>query len=230
MSSTICERIGAVQSGRWICRRRSAGYGGRIDGHVHELPAASSIAKAAVAVDAVTDRADTAQRLHIEVNELPGMLALIAQRWGIGSFEQTEARESDPAQHRGDGGARHAQALRDLPPGQPLAAQLHDLADPFLGCRLTQSLRPRRTIGQSGIAFDSMASEPLADCGFAQVVGSGDHRDRPPLLSPQHHRSSTHRGRLGVTMNSHSGSSSGALESSTTPFSMRIPGDSQPQT
>ncbi len=185
--------------------------------------------KTPIAVNAMSDDADFAQRLHVEVNELPRSLPLVTHRQRLGRL-QSRPGQAFPPQHRRHRRAGHLQPMRNLPSGQSLAPKGDDLVDSVLRYRSAQSMRSGIAIHQPCLAALCVATQPLVNCGIADIVSGGDHPHRPAFSASCDHRRSTHRGRLGVTMNSHSGSSSGALESSTTPFSMRIPGDLQPLT
>jgi hypothetical protein len=201
-----------------------------LDGHVDKLPADPRSTKTPIAMDAVPDEADFSQRLYIQMNELSRSLPLVEHRRRLGRLQERESGQAYPPQHRRHRRAGHFQPLRNLPSGESLAPKGDDLVDSLLRYRSAQSMRSGATIHQPCLASLRVATQPLVDRGIAHVVGGADHSHRPSFSASCDHCGSTHRGRLGVTMNSHSGSSSGALESSTTPFSMWIPGDLQPLT
>src|SRR5258708_17970761 len=66
--------------------------GGVVDSDVNELPAGSSTALSAVACDAVADDLNPAQLLGVDVDELPGMVSLVAAD-GFFRVEGLEPRE-----------------------------------------------------------------------------------------------------------------------------------------
>ena len=67
---------------------------GIVDGDVDEFPTDTASTDLLITVDAMSDHADSSQRLHIEVNELARPLALVAMRCGLGRLEQRQPRQS----------------------------------------------------------------------------------------------------------------------------------------
>ena len=74
-----------------------------VDGDVQVLPAEASLAAGAIAGDAVADAVDAAELLGVDMDQLAGPGALVAHRRRLG-FQRGEPAETEPAQHRPDGG------------------------------------------------------------------------------------------------------------------------------
>jgi|SRR5208282_1483233 len=91
--------------------------------------------------DAVPDGADPAELLDIEMDEFARMLALIAPN-RLGRLQRAQLVQSQPPQDTADGGGRDPSLGGDLLASPPLAAQLLDLFDNHMECRLPQPMRP----------------------------------------------------------------------------------------
>ncbi len=119
--------------------------GGVVDADVDELPAEPLAARApvaltfAVAGDAVADAVDPAELFDVEVDQLAGMLALIAAHRRY-ELEGLELVEPQAPQDAADGGWRNADVCRDLLAGEALAPQRGELLDDRLGCRPMQTV------------------------------------------------------------------------------------------
>src|SRR5215831_3293113 len=100
--------------------------GGIIDRHVHEVPADPAATQPPVAVDAMPDTSDSAELFRIQMQQLPGSLALVTHHRGT-RFQIPPARQSGTSENARDTGPGEPQALADKAPGASLPAQLNDL-------------------------------------------------------------------------------------------------------
>ena len=82
----------------------------------------------------------------------PGCVALVADDRGLG-VEGREPAEPVAAQDQADGGDRPAELAGDRRAGQALAAQRHDLGLGRLAQPARAVVRPRRAVGQAGLAL-----------------------------------------------------------------------------
>ena len=132
---------------------------GIVDGHMDELPAdATAVALAgAVTGDAVADPVEAAELLDVDVDELAGMLALIAAH-RLGRLQCADAVEPQAPEDAADGGRRDAEFSRDLLAAEALSAQPLHFGDDRLRGRAAQPVRPRRTVLQ---ALRPFVAEPL---------------------------------------------------------------------
>src|SRR5690348_2553225 len=92
---------------------------------MNELPPSPAAAGAAIAVDAVADALDAAEFLDVDMDELAGFVALIADDLRLG-HQGRQPAEPVAAQHAPDRRDRMAQPLGDKRAGEMLAAQRHD--------------------------------------------------------------------------------------------------------
>jgi hypothetical protein len=90
-----------------------------------------------LAGDAVADAVDAAERLGIDMNELAGMLPLIASRWQP-RIEGGETTRAEPPQDGADGGARHAEPERNSEAAHALRRNRSISATGCLGRRCAQ--------------------------------------------------------------------------------------------
>jgi hypothetical protein len=121
---------------------------------VDELPAdaAGPALPGSLAGDAVADALETAELLDVDVDQLAGVLALVAPD-RLGRLEGLELVEREPAQDAADGGRRYAGLCGDLPAGPALAPKPCDLLDHGRRCRAIQPPRPRRAVRQATSAL-----------------------------------------------------------------------------
>ncbi len=155
-----------------------------VDADVHELPAGAAGAPAwtALAGGAVARALapDPPELLDVDVQELPGPLALVAIR-RLGRLEARELAEPDAGQdplHRGE---RHPERQRDLLTSEPHAAQRRDRRDAVLWRRPGLAARRRAAIDQPDLALGAVAIDPLARSALAHLGGLGRLAERPPL-------------------------------------------------
>ena len=92
--------------------------------------------------DAVSDGADAAELLDIDVDELARVLALVAPD-RFGRLQGTELVQAEPTKDAADGRWRYAGLGGDLLAGPALAAQPFDLLDNSGRRWPTQTVRPR---------------------------------------------------------------------------------------
>src|SRR6516165_9187329 len=105
-----------------------------------ELPADAVVAVDCARIspgDAMSDRADSAELLDINVDEITGLLAFIAPD-RFSRLQGAQLIQPQPTQNTADGSWRDAGLRRDLLTRPALAAQPLDLLDDGLGCRLPQ--------------------------------------------------------------------------------------------
>ena len=89
----------------------------------------------------MADRADAAELLDVDVDQLAGLLALVAPD-RLGRLQGLELVQAEPPQNAADGGRRDAGLGGDLLARPALAAQRFDLLDNRLGRRPAQPMRP----------------------------------------------------------------------------------------
>jgi hypothetical protein len=129
---------------------------------MHELPADPAAVGLAGAVpgDPVADMIEAPQPLNVQVDEITGVIALVAAH-GFRRLQILQTRQARAPQDPADRGRRHAGLVRDMRPGQALAAQCDYPLANRLGCGLVQLRRPRCAILQSCVALSFEASIPL---------------------------------------------------------------------
>jgi hypothetical protein len=129
---------------------------------------------------------NAAQLLDVDVNQLPGPLALIA----LGRFQSQapEPAHPDPGQDARDRRARSLEQLGDLGPTEPQPAQRGDRLDGVLAGAISDPLGSRGAIEQAELALGAVARDPLRARPHAHFGGRGRRSERPLVLDhPQHH-------------------------------------------
>ena len=153
-----------------------------VDGDMNELPAGDAGAapvdprlclRGAAAADAVADAADAAELLDVDVDQLAGPLALVADR--LLEPDSPQPADPEPRQDPGDGRERHLQRLGDLRSGHPQPAQLDDDGNPLLLGAVRDTTRRRRAIKETGFAGHPVSSNPLPS-----TADANPSRGRPP--------------------------------------------------
>ena len=150
-----------------------------VNGDVEAFDAGTRIAVGAVAGGADAGACEAAQLLDVEVEELAGMVAFVADRGRFGRLERSETIQAVAAQNAGKGGFGNGQDHADLSVGTTLAAQLQDLS--LQGRRSLEGLlmRSRRAVVEAGWeALRFCACEPAADRLFADAKGGGGGSQR----------------------------------------------------
>jgi len=143
------------------------------------------------------------------VEEFSGALALVADDLRL-PFEVSDARQTAAFQDPRHGRARHIETRRDLPPYEAPTPQFEDATSGALR-------RARRlTMGTTRAILKTLAitspSEPLVRCPLAHPEGGGYRRHGFPLLAnPVDQELTCKRSQSSVSMDLHSGFSSGSL-------------------
>lgn len=177
-----------------------------IDGDVQMLPTHAAIAAlaGAVARDAMANPADAAKLLGIDVDQLPGRRAFVADD-GRPGIEGRETAETAPAQHDAHSRDRASQPPCDRRTGQALAAQCLDLGLHFGRRPGGTVMRTRGTLHQPGFAMSRVTVPPLAHRPGADALRRGNGCDGPPARETLHHQHSTIPRRAGILMDVHPG-------------------------
>ena len=128
-----------------------------------------------VAGDAVADAVDPAELLDVDVDQLAGPLALVADDRGLG-LEGGEAAEAEPAQHQ----ARRSRPARPswramAGPDRRWRRSASISAVPLGGQPRRAVVRPRGAVAQAGLALGGMPVAPLADGAWGDAEAGG-HR------------------------------------------------------
>jgi hypothetical protein len=128
-----------------------------------EFPAdAAAVALAgAAAGDAMADPVEAAELFDIDVDQLAGVLALVADH-RLGWFEGAPAVEPEALQNAADAGRRDAEFGGDLFAGPALLAKFANAGADRFGQRSIEPVRPRAAVRQAGHAFLAKAPEPFA--------------------------------------------------------------------
>ncbi len=101
--------------------------GGVVDGHVDTVVADSSrAALLAAAGDAVTDPAKAGKLFDVDMDQVSGMVPLVALERRLG-FQIPESAQVQQVQGPGHGGERGSQHPSDVPQVQSLMTELHGL-------------------------------------------------------------------------------------------------------
>jgi hypothetical protein len=179
--------------------------GGVIDGDVNELPAGSSTALPAVACDAVADDLDAAQLLGVDMDELSGMVSLVAAD-GFFRVEVLEPRKTLADQYAGNRGRARADARGDLGAGLPASAQPEDLIDNDRMGLTRRPMGPRAAIDQrrlAGLAITTLPFRNSSAGNTGRLGGAGHGHASLDALDQQH---STGRASSGILVKLHLGS------------------------
>jgi hypothetical protein len=179
--------------------------GSVVDGDVNELPADTSGTLSVVAGDAVADDSDAAQFLGVDMNELSGMVSLVAAD-GFLRVEVLEPGEALPSQYAGHRGRARADSRGDLGAGLPTSAQSEDLFD-NVGMGLTRrTMRLRTTIDQCRRAGLVIPPLPFRSCSAVNTGRLGGTGHGHPCLDALDQQHSTGRASSGILVKLHLGS------------------------
>jgi hypothetical protein len=120
--------------------------------------------------DPMAHRADPAELLDIDMDELARVLPLItADRFRLQSAQLVQAQ---PAQNAADGGWRDADLVRDLLPRPALTAQLTNLFTYFFWRWTTQPTWPRAAVLEASKTFGAVPwCDPFEDSPRADACG-----------------------------------------------------------
>jgi hypothetical protein len=179
--------------------------GGVIDSDMDELPADAADLLGVVAMDAMTDAADTAQLLDIHVDQLARLVPLVSAS-GLFGFEVLESGEAVTAQDPRDRGRTKAHAGGDLRAGVTAPAKADYLLNPIRMDLARHPRRPRTAIDQGRLAGLLISTLPLEgrtsrDSGRRGGPGHG----HPSAYSINQHES-TGRATSGILVKLHLGS------------------------
>ncbi len=150
---------------------------------------------------------DLAQALDVQVDQLARRRPFVAVRRRL-RLQRLQLAEPQSAQHRPDGGARHAQRTGDNWTAHPAAPQLLDLGRPLRRGPARTSPGRRAAIVKSPLTAQAMPPKPgvASPLRYAGRIGRPLHR--PALVhDPGDHHRSTRRRQAGILMNVHPGSS-----------------------
>jgi hypothetical protein len=201
--------------------------GGIIDGDVNELPAGTAAALPAVACDAVADDLDAAQLLDVDVDELSGVVSLVATN-GLLRVQVLEPREALPGQDAGHRGRTRADSRGDLRSGLPTPAPAKNLFDNDGRGLTRRTMGPRTAINQCRRAGLLIATFPLSSssAGNTGRLGGTGHGDT--CLDPLDQQHSTGRASSGILVKLHLGSFVETVALNTSSLTEKGPGGQLP--
>lgn len=170
-----------------------------------EVPADTAALAAAAAGDAVSDAVEAGQFLHVEMDELAGVFALVTDNRRL-RIEGLQPAKPGDRQVAGHSRPRHVQARRDLRRRNSVSAQAQDHRHPRCRELVRHNARPAGAVLEAGQTLGTVARQLFADCPHTHREGSGDGPRRPALdLNPTHHHRSTKRCRSHILVNTHPG-------------------------
>jgi hypothetical protein len=155
---------------------------GIVDGDMQDLPAGTASGVAPVAGDAVADAFDPAELLGVDVEQLAGTGALLADH-GRPGLEGGEAAEAEAPQHQADGGDGPPQPARDLRAGQALPAQPLDRGGDCEGQPAGRAGGRRAAVMQGALAARPMPRQPLVRGAHRHPGSQGRVLDPPAMLA-----------------------------------------------
>ena len=180
-----------------------------VDADMHVVPAGPGRALAAVPGDAVAKLLETREFLDVQVQQLTGMLPLVAPD-RRGRFEGVEPVKPRPAQDPADGGGRDPHSPRNLDPRPALETQRRDAGGDANRRAPGLSMRPRTAVGQAVRAFSLIPGGPLAHRARTDARGDGDEVHWQLVVEHARDQFGSTRGcRSGILMEVHSVNSSG---------------------
>jgi hypothetical protein len=177
-----------------------------IDADVDKLPPAPPMPASAVACDPMAHATKAPEFLGVQVQQLAGSFALVADHRGLG-LQARQTLEAPALEHGGDGGTRHAHAGRDLGAGESLtSAKPFDANRPPFGGAAKAS-GSAGAILKSLTPLSTVAGDPAIDRSLAHRSGLGHVAHGPAeTLHALYDLSAGVRGRLRVRMKFHLGS------------------------
>src|ERR1700733_7898671 len=169
-----------------------------------ELPARAPapVRTAAVACDAMAYAVELAELFDVDVDELAGMLALVAAH-GLGRLQHLELVQAQPLEDAAHRRRRDADLGGDRLAGQPLAPQRRDTLHHRLRRRPAQPVRPRAAVGQPRQTIALMTFDPFARRPRANAYGARNGLRRLPACSQAHDPLSTARRKTGILVHVH---------------------------
>lgn len=163
----------------------------------------------------MADRADSAELLDVEVDELAWPVTLVAPH-RLGRLQSAHPIEAQALQHPADGGRRHTDLSGNRLTRPALAAQSLDAVDRGLRRRPPQPVRPRTAIPQARHPFRLVAANPFTHRARANAYGFTDGLRRLPTTDLADHPLSTERRQPGILVDVHSALLQRITEVSTT--------------
>ena len=127
--------------------------------------------------DAVARLLEAREFLDVQVQQLTGMLPLVAPD-RRGRFEGVEPVKPRPAQDSADGGGRDPHGPGNLYPRQALETQRRDAGDNANRCGPGLSMRPRTSVGHAIGALGLIPGDPLAWTATSAFALSRGRRTR----------------------------------------------------
>jgi hypothetical protein len=173
-----------------------------VDGDVEAFDAGTRITLGAITRGPDAGAGEAAQLLDVEVEEVAGSVAFIAEDRRFGRLQGGEAVEMMAAQNAGEGGFGDGQNHHDLGVGAALATEGEDL-------RLEIGGSPAGlTLGSGGVVLETLgkaglpgASQPAADGLFTNAMSGGGHAQSAPELDViASHLGSHQRGEFGISV------------------------------
>jgi hypothetical protein len=197
------EEAGAARSALVGQQLRVGQARGVVDRHVQIFPAEPARPLAAVAGDPVPEAVDPAEFLAVDVQQLAGSVALVAQGRRLG-VQGRQATESEPAQDGADGRHRPADSPRNARTGPTLAAQALDQGDGRGGQLVGRSGGRRAAIVEGALAARSIPRQPAVR-GALRNPGGGRciHHSPAVLPDPSDQKESTMDRHAGMFMDVH---------------------------
>jgi hypothetical protein len=150
----------------------------------------------------MADAVEPAELFDVDVDHLAGLLALIAAHRG-GRLKRIDPVQSQPLEDTADGGRRDAELGGDLLSGVARSAQYPDLLDNSLWRGLSQPMRSRAAVAQSGQTLATKPLNPLANRPRADACGLADRLRRLPALDKPHNPLSTMPRQTGILVHVH---------------------------
>lgn len=187
----------------FIGKQTSEGEAGMIvNGHMEGLDAGARVALSPIAGGTHPGVREAAQLLDVEVKELAGMVAFVADDGRFWRLQRREAIEMMAAQHAGESGFGDGQNHPDLGIGTTFAAQLHDPGFELRTGPARLVMRHAGAIGQAGRkpAFLG-AGQPSSDSLLAHTKGRRGGAPRQVLRSKnKSHFGSHQRSECGISV------------------------------
>jgi len=173
-----------------------------VDGDVQGLDAGARIALGAIAGGTDAWACEAAQFLDVEMEEVAGSVAFVANDGRFGRLQSREAMEAVAAEHPGEGGLGDGQNHEDLGIGAALAAQGEDAGDELFAGFARLATRDRGVIFETvREAFLAGACEPATDGLFADAKsGGGGAAGETERGQRGDHLRSRQRGKFGISV------------------------------
>ena len=152
------DRVGMLIRGN-VGQRQARGI---IDRDMNEVPTDAAIAARAIARDAMPYTLDSPEFLDIQVQQLPGMFALVAP-YGWAWFQIPPTRQPSSAKDPGHTGPGDSQTLAYEAPSAALLSQGNHLGPQLPGELARTATRPAGSIEQTRRTLSSIPAPPLLE-------------------------------------------------------------------